>query len=183
LRALVPLIGIFWLGSSIARNLRYRELDSAGYSRIFETAVPSRFALMFSRLNALCVSFRSVLLFLATVFPLAFARAQEKPVAIHVDWSNTEPLRTTPTLQIVVNPLLLHGSPIHDAAFANLKGLGADYVRLAFWHPYPKLAVAELDPPSSTKTSRDFSLIDPLVADFHEATAGHSTIFSLSTMV
>ena len=136
---------------------------------------------MFPQLNAPRVFFRLVLLFLAATFPLTFAHAQEKPVAIHVDWSNTEPLRTTPTLQVVVNPLLLHGSPIHDAAFADLKDLGADYARLAFWHPYPKLAVAELDPPSSTKTSWDFHLIDPLVADFFSATAGHSTIFSLST--
>jgi len=78
--------------------------------------------------------------------------------------------------------MLRRGSPIHDAAFADLKSLGADDVRLAFWHPYPKLAVAELDPPTATKTSWDFSLIDPLVKDFMSATAGHSTIFSMSTI-
>ena len=100
---------------------------------------------------------------------------------VHVDWSSTEPLRTTPTLQVVVNPLLMRDSPIHDAVFAALKNLGADYVRLAFWHPYPKLAVAELDRPTAKKTSWDFSLIDPLVSDFYRATAGHSTILSFST--
>lgn len=118
------------------------------------------------------------------VLPLtaAFCCAQQKPVAIHVDWAKTEPLRTVPTLQVVINPMLRRGSPIHDAAFADLKSLGADDVRLAFWHPYPKLAVAELDPPTATKTSWDFSLIDPLVKDFLSATAGHSTIFSMSTI-
>lgn len=111
----------------------------------------------------------------------AAASAQEKPIAIKVDWAKTEPLRTTPTLQVVINPLLRRGSPIHDAVFANLKELGADYVREAFWHPYPKLAVAELDPPTHDKTSWNFSLIDPLVTDFLHATAGHSIIFSPST--
>ncbi|MGA7341952.1 MAG: glycosyl hydrolase family 39, partial [Terracidiphilus sp.] len=112
----------------------------------------------------------------------ALAAAQQKPVAIHVDWSSAEPLRTTPTLQAVVNPMLLRGSPIHDAAFADLKELGADDVRFAFWHPYPKLAVAELDAPTAAKTSWDFSLIDPLVADFFHATEGHSVILSMSTI-
>lgn len=110
------------------------------------------------------------------------SRAQEKPVVIHVDWSSTEPLRTTPTLQMVVNPLLMRDSPIHNAAFAALKDLGTDYARLAFWHPYPKLAVAELNPPTSTGTSWDFSRIDPLVKDFSDATGGHSIIFSMSTI-
>ena len=107
--------------------------------------------------------------------------APEKPIAITVDWAKTQPLRTTPTLQMVVNPLLRRGSPIHDAAFAAIKGLGADYVRYALWHPYPKLAVAELDPPTSEKTSWDFSLIDPITKDFLHATEGHDTIFSFST--
>lgn len=125
---------------------------------------------------------RMALLGCAFAAVTALSCAQEKPVAIHVDWSSTEPLRTVPTLQVVINPLLRRGSPIHDAAFADLKGLGADYVRFAFWHPYPKLSVAELDAPTATKTSWDFSLIDPLVKDFFSATEGHSTIFSMSTI-
>ncbi len=40
-----------------------------------------------------------------------------------MDWKDeTQTLHTTPTLQVVVNPQLRRGSPIHDAAFANLKG-------------------------------------------------------------
>ena len=34
------------------------------------------------------------------------------------------------------------------------------------WLPYPRLVVAELEPPTGTKTSWDFSLIDPLTRDF-----------------
>ncbi|MGA8044598.1 MAG: glycosyl hydrolase family 39 [Terracidiphilus sp.] len=105
----------------------------------------------------------------------------EKPIVLKVDWAKTQPLQTTPTLQMVVNPMLRRGSPIHDAAFAALKQLGADDVRYAAWHPYPKLAVAELQPPTADKTFWDFSAMDPIVLDFLEATKGHDFIFSLST--
>ncbi len=105
----------------------------------------------------------------------------EKPIAVKVDWTKTQPLRTTPTLQMVVNPMLRRGSPIHDATFAALQELGADMVRYAAWHPYPKLAVAELQPPTAEKTFWDFSAIDPIVRDFLNATKGHDFIFSLST--
>ncbi len=70
--------------------------------------------------------------------------------------------KTTPTLQVVVNPLLRRGSPIHGQAFQSLTDLACDYVRYVPWFPYPKLVVAELEPPANGKTSWDFSLIDPM---------------------
>ena len=73
--------------------------------------------------------------------------------------------KSTPTLQVVVNPLLRPGTKIHDRVFQALQDLGADYVRYVPWLPYPKLGVAELDPPQDGKTSWDFSLIDPMMAD------------------
>ena len=104
-------------------------------------------------------------------------------VKITVNWTaERNPLKTTPTLQVVVNPLLRRGAPIHDAAFANLERLGADYVRFVPWHPYPRLAVAELEPPTKDKTSWDFSLIDPLTIDFLNATEGHDRILNFSTI-
>ena len=104
------------------------------------------------------------------------------PVKISVDWKDaTQILRTAPTLQVVVNPPLRRGSTIHDETFATLKGLGADYVRYVPWLPYPRLAVAELEPPTKEKTSWDFSLIDPMTIDFLKATEGHSTILNFST--
>ena len=49
----------------------------------------------------------------------------------------------------MTNPLLARQfSPIHKQIFASLKQLNAEYTRYAAWFPYPKLAVAELDPPS-----------------------------------
>ncbi len=100
-----------------------------------------------------------------------------------VDWTKTLlTSKSTATLQVVVNPMLLPGAVIHDGSFAALKALGADYVRYVPWEPYPKLAVAELDPPTESKTSWDFSKIDPVTIDFLNATAGHSTIMNFSTI-
>ena len=90
--------------------------------------------------------------------------------------------KTTPTLQVVVMPPLRRGSKIHDRVFEALRDLGADYVRYVPWLPYPKLAVAELEPPTPDHTSWDFTLIDPMMEDFMNAQAGHSVIINFSTI-
>ena len=102
---------------------------------------------------------------------------------VAIDWTKTIRVsRSTPTLQVVVNPPLRRGSPIHDQVFAALRDLGAENVRYVPWLPYPRLAVAELEPPTATNTSWDFSLIDPMTIDFLDATKGHSTILNFSTI-
>jgi len=104
-------------------------------------------------------------------------------VTVGADWNKTVRVsKTTPTLQVVVNPPLRRGSPIHDRAFESLRALGCDYVRYVPWLPYPRLGVAELEPPVNGKTSWDFSLIDPMTADFMDATAGHSVMLNFSTI-
>jgi len=72
------------------------------------------------------------------------------PIVIVVNWTAYDyNLHTIPTFQIVTNPLVSRQfSPISDKIFANIKQLNAEYSRYAVWLPYPKLAVAELDPPS-----------------------------------
>ena len=112
----------------------------------------------------------------------AAAHAQ-LPEQTQIDWNKTILVsRSTPTLQVVTNPMLNPGSPIHDGSFAALKTLGADYVRYVPWLPYPKTAVAELDAPTKEKTSWDFTYIDPVTKDFLAATEGHSTIINFSTI-
>src|SRR5208337_1306087 len=69
-----------------------------------------------------------------------------------------------------------------DRVYTDLRALGADYVRYVPWLPYPKLAVAELEPPAAGKTSWDFSLIDPMTIDFLNATAPHPVILNFSTI-
>jgi len=111
------------------------------------------------------------------------AAGQERPTQITVHWDKViRTTQTTPTLQVVVNPPLQRGTPVHDNAFKALHDLGADYVRYVPWLPYPKLGVAELDPPKGGKTSWDFTLIDPMTIDFLEATKQHSTILNFSTI-
>ncbi|MGA8150055.1 MAG: glycosyl hydrolase family 39 [Terriglobales bacterium] len=107
--------------------------------------------------------------------------AQSAPSVV-VNWEKKKPNHTIPTLQAVVNPMLRRGSPIHDAALEALHRLGADYVRYAFWYPYPKLAVAELRPPEAGQTFWDFQYIDPLVEDFLHASDGHPSVLSFSTI-
>src|ERR1051325_4293292 len=102
---------------------------------------------------------------------------------VTIDWNKVvRESKTTATLQVVVNPPLRRGSPIHDRTFAELRKLGADYVRYVPWLPYPRLAVAELEPPANGKTSWDFSVIDPMTIDFLEACKGHSVILNFSTI-
>jgi hypothetical protein len=113
----------------------------------------------------------------------ATIRAQAPPAKVVVHWDKVVRLsETTPTLQVVVNPPLRRGTPVHDEAFKALRDLGADYVRYVPWLPYPKLGVAELEPPKDGKTSWDFSAIDPMTIDFLEATKGHSVILNFSTI-
>jgi glycosyl hydrolase family 39 (putative alpha-L-iduronidase) len=102
---------------------------------------------------------------------------------LQVNWGKvTSTSRSTPTLQVVVNPQLLRGAMLHDPSFKALNELGADYVRYVPWLPYPKQAVAELEPPKDGKTSWDFSHIDPTLEDFMKATEGHSVVMNFSTI-
>jgi hypothetical protein len=100
-----------------------------------------------------------------------------------INWDKTVvESRSTPTFQIVVNPPLRHGEPLSTASYQAVKGIGADYVRYQLWSAYPRLGVAELEPPTPQKTSWDFSLIDPMTKDFLNATAGHPTVLEFSTI-
>src|SRR5246127_2959057 len=117
------------------------------------------------------------------IFCALASSAQEQPLQITVHWDKiVQESRTTPTLQVVVNPPLRRGTSVHDNAYQSLHDLGANYVRYVPWLPYPRLGVAELEPPQDGKTSWDFSVIDPMTIDFLEATKGHSVILNFSTI-
>lgn len=73
------------------------------------------------------------------------------------------------------------GYPIHDALLRALREMKVDYARLQPWHPYPRLGVAELEPPRDGKTWWDLSLIDPIVLDFFAAAEGRPVMLSFST--
>lgn len=109
--------------------------------------------------------------------------AQTDTSKVAIDWNSTVTVsKTTATLQLVENPMVRPGSPIHKNTFKALKELGADYVRYVPWFPYPKMAVAELQPPTATKTFWDFTYLDSTMVAFLEATKGHSTVINFSTI-
>ncbi len=115
--------------------------------------------------------------------PQPGAQPAQSELKATIQWDKTSIVsKSTPTLQVVVNPGIEHGKPLSTASYAALKDLGADYVRYVPWLPYPKLGVAELEPPTKDKTSWDFSQIDPMTKDFLEATDGHPTVMNFSTI-
>src|SRR5580698_731358 len=133
--------------------------------------------------NFLLRSGRRILLAILCAGSLALAQSKNTPNVVTLDWNKTVVVsKSTPTLQVVVNPMLRSGAPMHDGAFQALKQLGADYVRYVPWLPYPRLGVAELEPPTKEKTSWDFSVIDPMTLDFLNATKGHAVILNFSTI-
>jgi len=117
------------------------------------------------------IAIRSMVLGIVTTTALG-AQQTGKPSEIKVDWEKQAIVsRSTPTLQVVVNPMIVRGSSMHDGAFKALHDLGADYVRYVPWLPYPRQAVAELEEPKDGTTSWDFQYIDPAMEDFMKATA------------
>jgi hypothetical protein len=129
------------------------------------------------------LSVPTFLLLAVSLLPATRSVGQDHAIILKANWEKTVSVsQTTATLQVVVNPPLRRGTPIHDNVFKTLHDLKADYVRYVPWLPYPRLGVAELEPPVAGKTSWDFSLIDPMTADFLEATQGHSVILNFSTI-
>lgn len=107
----------------------------------------------------------------------------KKQSSITVDWGKVLRVsRTNATLQAVVTPLMGRDSPVHDQVWSALRNLHANYVRYVPWLPYPKLAVAELEPPANGKTSWNFSLIDPYTEDFFKANPQLPVIVNFSTI-
>ncbi len=133
--------------------------------------------------RALCVRLLAKLSSTGFVWLVAVAALHgQQPVKVTIHWDKTTVIsKSTPTLQVVVNPPLRPGEPLGKAAYKAVKDLGADYVRYVPWLPYPKLAVAELEPSSQQKTSWDFTVIDPMTKDFLAATEGHPTVMNFST--
>jgi hypothetical protein len=126
-----------------------------------------------------CARFLIVAVACAGLVPAVHGQ-QTAQLTIHWD-QKTVTSKTTPTLQVVVNPPLRPGEALSVASYKAVKELGADYVRYVPWLPYPRLAVAELEPPTAKKTSWDFSVIDPMTKDFLAATDGHPTVMNFST--
>jgi hypothetical protein len=96
----------------------------------------------------------AVLTFLAQSNDANTTKDQATKATVH--WDRVAGVsKTIATLQVVVNPPLRRGTPIHDNVFKSLNDLGADYVRYVPWLPYPRL---ETRPPQRTARGRGISL-------------------------
>ncbi|MDN5288327.1 MAG: hypothetical protein JWR38_4601 [Mucilaginibacter sp.] len=127
--------------------------------------------------------FNTCLIIMGAVACLSAPKLYAQKKAVTINWDKTISVsKTTPTLQVVYNPMLRENSPIHKGTFEALKNLGADYVRYVPWFPYPKAAVVELNAPSARQTYWDFTYADPVMADLMEATQGHSVVINFSTV-
>ena len=101
---------------------------------------------------------------------------------VTIDWNSTITIsKTTPTLQLVENPMVRPGSTIHEATFKALKELDADYVRYVPWFPYPKMAVAQLKAPTQKETFWNFAYLDSTMQAVMNATEGHPVVINFST--
>ncbi len=126
-----------------------------------------------------------VCLFLTLVLFPAFARlsAAGETVKVQVHWDKVgRVLRTKPTLLAGAAPDLWRGAPLHDQIFSAIKDLGVDDLRYASGGPFVHLGVAELEPPSATKTSWDFSYVDPITEDMMKATEGHTVAWTFAVI-
>src|SRR6218665_286405 len=126
---------------------------------------------------------KTCLLFCCSLCVASVYGQQNKRVPnIHIKWDKiTGVSKTTPTLQLVENPMVRPGSSIHKQTFAALKELGADYVRYVPWFPYPKMSVAALKPPTKDRTFWDFTYLDSTMTAFMQATQGHPAVINFST--
>ena len=71
----------------------------------------------------------------ACIFTASAVHGQQAPqITIHWD-KVTVVSKSTPTLQVVVNPPLRPGEPLGTAAYKAVKELGAEYVRYVPWLP------------------------------------------------
>jgi len=99
------------------------------------------------------------------------------------DWKDIARVsRASVSIEVCVEPPLRRGHPIHDPLWAALKSLGADAAHFQPYNVFPRLAVAELQPPANGHASWDFSLMDPIAEDFMQATAGHPVVFNIGTL-
>ena len=84
------------------------------------------------------------------LFLAAAACAAAQTSTVSVSWSSVlRPLQTVAGFQTVVNPVTTRESPYHDQVYEKIASLGAPYQRYVPWLPYPRLGIAELEPPST----------------------------------
>ncbi|RYE18531.1 MAG: glycosyl hydrolase family 39 [Sphingobacteriales bacterium] len=102
---------------------------------------------------------------------------------VAINWDKVESvLKTELSIQICPEPPMRRGHPASKGIYKALRDAKVNYARYQPWYPFPRLGVAELEPPKDGKTSWDFSVIDPMVIDFFEASEGRPVVVDFSTI-
>jgi len=121
--------------------------------------------------------------FLSLLFAAFPLLANCSDAVISVNWN--APIaksKTSLSIQVCPEPPMRRESRNHDQLYADLRDMKVDLARLQPWFPYPKLSVAELEPPKDDRTSWDFKLIDPIVEDFFKAADGRPVMVNFGTI-
>ena len=133
---------------------------------------------MFRRIKSFCLLLSLPMLIAITVYC-----AEEPPVKVDVNWGKVIRVsKTSASILYIATPKTKRGSPLHDPMLNAIKDLGSDDLRYAPCNLYPRLMIPELDPPTKTSTSWDFSLIDPYTEDAFAAVGDHTMVFNFSTI-
>jgi hypothetical protein len=113
---------------------------------------------------------------------LGTATALESPldVQVSVDWAQKGKVSRTESssVTLIPYPLIRKGRALHEPVMKALGSLDAKYHRLLPYCSHPHLSVAALYPPTKNRTFWNFSLIDPEVIAFLEATKGREPILN-----
>ncbi|MFN8006415.1 MAG: glycosyl hydrolase family 39 [Terriglobia bacterium] len=126
---------------------------------------------------------RSISLLIAFLWGLTRCVSADDINYVQVHWDQVSKVSVTvPTVLVVGSAPLVRGAPLHDASFKAIQALHCDLARYVPWQANPRLGVAELEPPSKTRTSWDFSLIDPMTEDFMKASEGRPIVLNFSTI-
>jgi hypothetical protein len=100
-----------------------------------------------------------------------------------INWDKVETVsKTQLSIQICPEPPMRRGHPASKNIYKALKDAKVNYARLQPWYPFPRLGVAELEAPKNGKTFWDFTVIDPIVVDFFEASEGRPVVVDFSTI-
>jgi hypothetical protein len=131
------------------------------------------------RAGAILVAAMMMAVVPAVVYSAGRTPSPPAPVVLEIAADVVGTSKTLLTLEVCPEPLMLRGGPIHAQAYEALRALNMSFMRLQPWFPYPRLGIAELEPPQADRTFWNFELIDPIFEDFYESAEGRPTIVNM----
>jgi hypothetical protein len=104
-------------------------------------------------------------------------------VPVTINWEQkVHPVNTVLTTHVWTSPQQQKGKPLYDKLYSALENFGSTHQRFLPWFTHPRVAVPEIDPPTETGTSWDFSRLDPYVEDFMKINEGKPVVANFATI-